>query len=421
MTYSEYKSSGVEWISEIPKHWNIKPIWSISKKKSITDQSNLDLLSVYLDKGVIKFTDVSAKRTNATSDNLSNYQLVEPGDFVLNNQQAWRGSVGVSNFKGIVSPAYFVLELSDELERNFSNYMFRDRSMVAHYLCNSKGVGTIQRNLYFPHFSRVPVFIPPLQEQQQIAKFLDYKTQQVDSLIEKTQQKIELLKEQRTALVNQVVTNGLDPDAEMKDSGVEWIGEIPVGWEVRKMKFGVEHITDKKETSDGDIKISPENMESNTGICFDLYADYSGFGDRFQDGDVLLNKLRIYLKKVLFAEYEGYSMGEMIVLRSDNLYFLNSYLYYILFNQNLIDVLHSQSTGIKVPRVGPWLILNSFLPCPALSEQEEISGFIEKKTAQIDSQVEKEIKRIELLKEYRNALISEVVTGKIDVREEMVA
>ena len=221
--------------NRFPDDWKLKPFWSITKKKSETNNEGLDLLSVYLNQGVVRFDDVNEKRTNVTSEDTSKYQKVERGNLVLNNQQAWRGSVGVSRFEGIVSPAYIVLELSEELETGYSNYLFRDQYMVDNYAMSSKGVGSIQRNIFFPILRTTPVPIPPFQEQKLISRYLDKKTSQIDSLVEKIQKKIELLKEQRTSLINHYVTKGLDPNVEMKDSGVEWMGEIPKHWEVTPM------------------------------------------------------------------------------------------------------------------------------------------------------------------------------------------
>ena len=141
------KDSGVSWIGKIPENWGKLPFCALFEQKSQCGYCDEELLSVYLDKGVIRFSDGGEKRANATSEDLSKYQLVDVGDFVLNNQQAWRGSVGVSFFRGIVSPAYVILKMSEKLNRNFANYLLRDRSMVAMYCVCSKGVGSIQRNL----------------------------------------------------------------------------------------------------------------------------------------------------------------------------------------------------------------------------------------------------------------------------------
>ena len=141
------KDSGIPWIGMIPEHWDVKRFGAICQLKSICNCENEELLSVYLDRGVIRFSEDESKRTNPTSKDLTNYQLVEYGDFVLNNQQAWRGSVGVSKYRGIVSPAYFIFKLSANLDTDFANFLFRSKNYVAYYHICSKGVGSIQRNL----------------------------------------------------------------------------------------------------------------------------------------------------------------------------------------------------------------------------------------------------------------------------------
>lgn len=200
------KDSGIDWIGEIPAHWEVLPLLTQAKIKSITNCADWELLSVYLDKGVIRFSDVDEKRTNATSLDLSNYQAVEPGDLVLNNQQAWRGSVGVSSHTGIVSPAYIVLKLSEAFDSDFANYYFRVSTTVAHYLMNSKGVGTIQRNLYWPKLKRAPITIPPVEEQKEIVRHINREVAKVEAAIELKGHQIEALKEYKATLINAAVT-----------------------------------------------------------------------------------------------------------------------------------------------------------------------------------------------------------------------
>ena len=180
--YPICKESKNPWIGAVPEHWDVVPMSAVGKVKSVTGAPDLPLLSVYLRDGVILFSDAEERRTNPTSENLSNYQKVEPGDLVLNNQQAWRGSVGVSKYQGIVSPAYLVIALNNRLNQRFSDLLFRDRVMVDQYLVASKGVGSIQRNLYWPHCKRASALVPPLQEQAAIVRFLDHADEQIQRL-----------------------------------------------------------------------------------------------------------------------------------------------------------------------------------------------------------------------------------------------
>ena len=204
------KPSGVEWLGDVPAHWEVIRLSSVSRPKSVVNQQHRELLSVYLNLGVIRFSDVDERRTNPTSQDLSHYQAVDPGDFVLNNQQAWRGSVGVSNLEGIVSPAYLVLSLSSRLDSNFADLLFRDSSMVGQYVICSKGVGTIQRNLYWPHLKHVFTSVPPLSEQVAIVDYVDKRTSDVKDAIARARRQIELVQEYRTRLIADVVTGKLD-------------------------------------------------------------------------------------------------------------------------------------------------------------------------------------------------------------------
>ena len=203
------KPSGAEWLGEVPEHWAIVRLSSASRPKSIANQQHRELLSVYLNLGVVRFSDIDERRTNPTSQDLSHYQAVDPSDLVLNNQQAWRGSVGVSNLEGIVSPAYLVLELSRQFDPKFADLLFRDKSMVAQYLICSKGVGTIQRNLYWPHLKGVLTLVPPLVEQSAIVDHLGEATTDIDAAIVRARRQVELVLEYRTRLIADVVTGKL--------------------------------------------------------------------------------------------------------------------------------------------------------------------------------------------------------------------
>ena len=186
--------------------WEVRRIgWLMSIKPSISAPHE-ELLSVFLHKGVIRFIEENEKRTNVTSTDLSKYQLVEPGDFVMNNQQAWRGSVGVSRYRGIVSPAYFVMRLADCLKPDFANYLLRSRRVVSIFERCSRGVGTIQRNLIWDMLKVCRIAYPPLPEQEAIVERLDRETGKIDRAIEVKRRQIELLRERRQIVIDEVVT-----------------------------------------------------------------------------------------------------------------------------------------------------------------------------------------------------------------------
>ncbi|HAS3599362.1 TPA: restriction endonuclease subunit S [Vibrio cholerae] len=424
--YEAYKNSGVEWLGAIPVHWNLFPLCAKSKLKSISNNENEELLSVYLDKGVIKFDDVDAKRTNATSSDLTKYQLVEPGDFVLNNQQAWRGSVGVSDYRGIVSPAYLVLSLSEDIVPRFGNYLFRDGAMVANYLVSSKGVGTIQRNLYWPQLKRALVFLPPTEEQSLIAAFLDKKTDQIDEAIAIKEQQISLLKERKQIIIQQAVTQGLDPNVPMKDSGVDWIGKVPAHWEVRRSKFV---FTQRKERAwKDDVQLSA--TQAYGVIPQDQYEELTGKRvvkiqfhldkRKHVEKDDFVISMRSFQGGLERAWSQGCIRSSYVVLRAVE-EIDPSFYGYLLKLPSYITALQQTASFI---RDGQDLNFDNFskvdLFIPPIEEQKEIANYVSAFMKSSDEGIELLLAQIEKLKEYKTTLINSAVTGKIKITPEMV-
>lgn len=427
--YPAYKDSGVDWLGELPKNWDEVPLCTLTKLKSVINCSELELLSVYLDLGVIKFSEVEAKRTNVTSQDLSKYQRVDIGDFVLNNQQAWRGSVGVSNHQGIVSPAYLVLELSKKLHTGYANYMFRSGYMVGQYLINSKGVGTIQRNLYWPSLRRAKVILPPLPEQTAIAAFLDDKTAKIDRAIAQKEKMITLLKERKQIIIQNAVTKGLKPNAKMKDSGVEWIGEIPEGWEVKKL-FGISRFVRGNSTFGKDDLLSEgEYVALQYGKCYkvsEVDKDYEFYvnNEYFKESQVANYGDTIIISTSETIDDLGHSAffnrtdvgllgGEQMMLKPNKDNVNGKYLYYSskVFSKQL----RKFATGIKVYRFNTNDLKTIYTPIPPIQVQTAIVAHIETQSAKIDKALKLQEQQIEKLKELKSTLIDSAVTGKIKV------
>ena len=205
---------------------------------------------------------------------------------------------------------------------------------------------------------------------------------------------------------------------EYKESGVEGIGEIPVHWEISKIKHIATLISQKSTPETDAIKISPENVESETGKVLNFYSPYDSVGVKFQAGDVLFNKLRAYLSKVVFAEYSGYSLGEMIVVRPA-LQDTGKYLFYLMLSPRFIEYCDSISYGVKMPRTSVDDILSARIPLASYQEQTQIVNFLDRKTKQIDELIRIKARRVELLHEQRAVLINQVVTKGLDPNVEM--
>ncbi len=416
--YARYKDSGISWIGEVPEHWSYYPFYALFEQKSQCGFCDEELLSVYLDKGVIRFSDAGEKRANATSEDLSKYQLVEEGDFVLNNQQAWRGSVGVSFFRGIVSPAYVILKMSEKLKRTFANYLLRDRSMVAMYCLASKGVGSIQRNLVWNKVKRSAIFIPPLSEQKAIAEYLDKKTAQINELVSTKQKQIELLKEYKQSVIANAVTGKLNKNCRMKDSGISWIGKIPENWKLIRNKFFVE---EKDDVVGGEFRKYPLLSLTKGGVILrDVESGKGKFPKDFESYKIVKPGNIIFClfdvdetpRTVGLSKYEGMITGAYDIFQIKNID-SNFYTYFFLAVDN-IKAMRPLYTGLrKVVKKDRFLSYK--IPVPPLSEQKEIVAYIEKKISSIDSQITSIENQIANLNEYKQSLISDVVTGKVKV------
>ncbi|MDQ7002347.1 MAG: restriction endonuclease subunit S, partial [Ghiorsea sp.] len=392
-TYAAYKDSGVEWKSF--------PLCAVTSPKSLKNNQNLELLSVYLNLGVIRFSEVNEKRTNATSEDLSNYQEVAVGDFVLNNQQAWRGSVGVSKYNGIVSPAYLVLSLSPLIDVGFANYYFRDGAMVSQYLICSKGVGTIQRNLYWQQLKRSVVTIPPLPEQKAIADFLDKKTSLIDEAISVKAQQIELLKERKQILIQNAVTQGLNPDAPKRDSGVEWIGDIPAHWKVKRLKY-------LAKIHNG---LDYKKVHAETGYpVIGSGGQFTYANSYLHDGEAVLLGRKGTINKPLYINERFWTVDTMFYAICNRL----AKTKFVYFSAKIIPFGY-YSTSTALPSMTQFDLLNHPFFIPPMSEQTAIVAHIETQSSKIDQAIALNQQQIEKLKEYKTTLINSAVTGKIKV------
>ena len=414
--YPEYKESGVEWIGEIPAHFEVKRLKYIADlnmgQSPPSEEYNSNSLGTPFLQGNADFGPhhPTPKIYCPTAR-----KHASPGDILL-SVRAPVGAINTADQEyGIGRGLCAIRPQASQFERRYAKYLLEVLRTELHVVAN----GTTYDAVTVDNVANITCVVPSLPEQTQIADFLDRKIGQIDELIRIKEQQIELLKEHRAALINQTVTKGLDPDAEMKPSGVEWIGEIPKHWETKKVKYIATVISEKSIPETDVIKISPENVESETGKILDFYSSYDSVGVKFQAGDVLFNKLRVYLSKVVFAEYDGYSLGEMIVIRPF-LQRMGKYLFYLMLSSRFIEYCNSISYGVKMPRTAVDDILSAQIPMTSDQEQIQIADFLDRKTGQIDELIAIEGRKVKLLKEYRQSLTFEAVTGKIDVREDAV-
>jgi len=436
--YPEYKDSGVEWLGEAPLHWATVPVGRLYTRTKRTDCADKELLSVYRDYGVIP-TSSRDDNNNKPSDDLTAYQLVEPNNLVMNKMKAWQGSIAISEYEGIVSPAYFVYQpnskMFDLAVPKYVHYLLRHPIYIAQYLRQSKGIRVNQWDLDPDEFKKIELLLPAKSEQEEIIAFLDHETTKIDALIEKQQRLIELLKEKRQAVISHAVTKGLNPNATMKNSGVEWLGEVPAHWGVLAIKHIVSTpITDgpheTPEFFDTGIPFVSAEAVSSGRIDFEKIrahisdADNQRFSKKYSP-----KKFDIYMVK------SGATTGVTAIVETDDVFNIWSplaaircnelnYPYFVLNfmrSRNFADAIAiSWSFGTQ-QNIGMKVIENLSITRPPLPEAIEIANFLQDKSAKYDKIIQHAQAQIELMLERRTALISAAVTGKIDVRDWQVA
>lgn len=429
--YPEYKDSGVEWLGGVPNHWKTVSISRLFSRIKRTGYTEKELLSVYRDYGVIPKSSRD-DNNNKPSEDLSPYQLVEPNDLVMNKMKAWQGSIAISEYEGIVSPAYFVYKPNNILfelaHPRYVHYLLRNPIYVTQYLSRSKGIRVNQWDLDPDEFRNIELLLPDKTEQEKIYSFLDHETAKIDNLIEKQQQLIELLKEKRQAVISHAVTKGLNPDAPMKDSGVEWLGEVPIHWDVAKLSFKYEVLLGKMLD---DKKITGKYLGRylrNTDVQWDsINTEELPLMD-FRPEE----RERFSVKKGDLIVCEGGEIGRSAIWNSDESCFYQKALHRLrpLSNNNkprfMFYVLYDAvKQGRFISGAGKATIAH--LPAesfrqykfgfPPRTEQVDIATALDSYSQLFDKLEEKTVKQIALLQERRSALISAAVTGKIDVRD----
>jgi len=413
--YESYKDSGVEWLGKIPSQWELTIGMNVFRenKRDNKGMKEKTVLSLSYGQIIIK---PEEKLVGLVPESFETYQIVEPNDIIIrctdlqNDQTSLR--TGLAKDKGIITSAYLNLKVINNHSAKFLHYYLHTLDITK--VLYKFGSG-LRQNLSFLDFKRLPIIDIPLSEQQKIAQFLDDKTAKIDQAVDLAEKQIALLKEHKQILIQNAVTRGLNPDVPLKDSGVEWIGQVPEHWEVKRLKF-VLTLSNKKEESKNSNKryIGMENIESFTGKINDIPLIAEGIANSFYKDEILFGKLRPYLAKSYLADFDGICSTEFLVYRStkvlNNRFALNIFLSY-----GFIDAVNASTYGSKMPRANAEFISNMFLAIPPLSEQKQIIDYLDKQTAKIDQAIALKTAHIEKLKEYKSVLINDVVTGKVRV------
>ena len=428
-SFGGYQEVDSYWYDQVPAYWKkTKNKYVFSQDKHVVGEDWEKFTLLTMGKSGVKPRDMDGGGKFPAS--FENYQTVEPDQliFCLFDLDETPRTIGMSKDYGMITSAYDVFSTTEGNDPQFWTYFY-------HMIDDHKGLRPfytgLRKVVRSDTFMGIEVFSPPVKEQKLISRYLDKKTSQIDSLVEKIQKKIELLREQRTSFINQCVTKGLDPNVEMKDSGVEWIGEIPKHWEVTRLKYHGEVLIglsfDKDDMVDegqGTLVLRSSNVQNGQVNFSDNVWVKTDVPEKLfvQEGDILIcsrNGSRNLIGKncLLGEESLGMTWGVfMSVFRSR----YSDFFFWILNSQ----VFTSQS-GLFLTSTINQLTVSTLenLVFPFVSdtnEQNKIDDLLKKETKSIDELIEKEQRRISLLKEYRQSLISSAVTGKVKISEDMI-
>ncbi|MPL99756.1 hypothetical protein SDC9_45977 [bioreactor metagenome] len=418
--YDEYKQSESPFERIIPAHWQEKRLSWMFQFTSIQNKVDEELLSVFLDKGVVSYASTSQKQVHKPSDDLSKYQLVEIGDFVLNNQQAWRGSVGVSGYRGIVSPAYYVLKPRIEINSTFLNYMVRSNDVVDQFMLASKGVGSIQKQISVPYLKRTVLAIPPRPEQDQIVRFLNWKTSEIAHFIKEKRKEIETFVELKNSIILHAVVKGIKRNTTMKECTIEWIDTVPSHWD-EKMLFqcAAEQSISNKTVHHQNLlslsygKIVNKDINTTEGLLpasFDTYQI-------IHDGNVILRLTDLQNDhkslRVGLATQKGIITSAYTCLKARN-NILPEYLYLLLHSYDVSKVFYGMGGGVR-QSIGYTDIRRMTILLPPIEEQKAIVAYCCEEQTKIEQMISGIKDEISLVQELRTKTIADVVTGKVDV------
>ena len=441
--YAEYKESGVAWLGEIPAGWTTQKLKYVARvqpsnvdKKSKENEEKVLLCNytdVYYNEEIT--ADLPFMKATASDVQIRKFTL-KSGDTIITKDSEDPNDIAVpayvpEDLDGVVC-GYHLALLRPE-NGTCGGYLKRVMdTQYARSFFATRANGITRYGLGIYAISNFILPFPPLEEQKQIAAFLDKETTKIDALVEKQEQLITLLREKRQAIISYAVTRGLNPNAKMKDSGIAWLGEVPVEWKIKKLKFVAtvqpSNVDKKSKKDEKEVLLcNYTDVYYNEEITEDLSLMKATASDvqirkfTLKSGDTIITKDSedpndIAVPSYVPKDLDGVVCGYHLTLLRPGEGTCGEYLKRVMDSHYARSVFATRANGITRYGLGIYAISNFMLPLPPLEEQKQIAAFLDKETTKIDALVEKCETAIELLKERRTALISAAVTGKIDVR-----
>lgn len=420
--YIQMRSTSFPWIGEIPSHWKLLRMKNIFQNISEKNHPEALVLSLYREYGVLP-KDSRDDNHNVTSEDTGSYKYVRVNDLVINKMKAWQGSLGISQYEGIVSPAYYVCRfINNEVSKKYFHYLLRSKNYAQEFERLSTGMRIGQWDLGIADFMRVPAIIPPLAEQQAIADYLDDQISQIDFIIEEAKNSIEEYRLWKASTIFETVTKGLNQNATFKDSHDRQIGLIPSHWRIAKVKqvaklnplIETDQLTASTEVTFAPMEcIRTDKRLERTALFSDNNSSYSSFNE----GDIALAKVTPCFQNsnvcVMTGLMNGYAFGssELFNIRPTNIN--TRYLLYFFMTESFKEGGVASMTGVAgLQRVSSSYVRNAVLPLPPETEQASIVEYLDKKCGDIDELILEKNVLIDDLEMYKHSLIYESVTGK---------
>ncbi|MCD6706312.1 MAG: restriction endonuclease subunit S [Thiobacillus sp.] len=430
--YESYKSSGAEWLGNVPSHWDVHPLRAVTELKADRNRPGLPVLSVYREYGVI-LKESRDDNHNATSLDTRIYKVVEPGDLVVNKMKAWQGSMGVSAYDGIVSPAYITCATKTERVRPaYLHYLLRSAPLIGVYNALSYGVRVGQWDMHYEDFKQIPIPLPPHDEQDRIVAFLDQKTAEIDAAIAKKKRLIELLQEQKGILINQAVTRGLNPVISMRCSCLNWTSHVPAHWSQHKLKYCINLLPGfafKSSVYSNDetnipllrgVNINPGQLNWRDTVYWPKNKLINFAAYMLAEGDLVIGMDRPWVSDgIRVAAVSATDLPCLLLQRvarlraAENI--TQDFLELVLTSGGFLAYFEPMLTGISVPHISPEQICNFEVTLPPLDEQVAICAYVREVKDQSNKAAAHETKSLATLLELKTTLVAEVVTGKIKV------
>lgn len=435
MTETMVENTKSNWLVEYPLHWNLKRIKNIfTEINDRSENGNEELLSVSHYTGVtLKRESLENEDDNITNaESLTGYKKVKAKDLVINIMLAWNGSLGISLYDGITSPAYCVYRCNPEYNPEYFGYLFSTNLFKSEFRKNSTGIIDSRLRLYTDKFFSIQSIIPTKEEQDEIVAYIKSQSEKIIRFIQKKQRFIELLKEQRQSIINHAVTKGINPKAKMKSSGVEWLGDIPEHWEMRRLRYvgfcqnglnkGAEYFgTGFSFVSYSDVYKNEELPLNVLGMA--LSSENERLNYSVLEGDILFTRTSETIEEIGYASTCMKSIdnatfsGFLIRFRPFEKILFKGFSKYYFRSQLLRGFFVKEMNLITRASLSQDLLKNLPILLPPIEEQKQIVSLIKNETATLDIAISKAEREIDLIKEYKEAMIAEAVMGKMSFQK----